>query len=103
MYFSIVYEDKVVGLIYLKHIDNDKRTTDFGIALINDLIKGKGYGSEAIRLLINYVFVNMNFKKITADTIIRNIKSQHVLEKVGFIYTHEDLNFKYYKLENTAV
>jgi len=99
LYFSIMKDRKVIGQIYLKHMDMDKMESDFGISLINDSVKGKGYGTEAIKLLIDYSANVQGFKSIIADSVHRNIRSQHVLEKLGFIYTREDEVFKYYRLE----
>lgn len=99
LYFAILHEDKVIGQIYLKHMDQRAKSTEFGIALINDSAKGKGYGTEAIRLLIDYAFHTLGFEIILADSVLRNTRSQHVLEKVGFQFTHDGTVFKYYKLE----
>lgn len=34
-----------------------------------------------------------------ADTIIKNVRSQHILDKLGFEFVLEEGDFKYYKLE----
>ena len=34
---------------------------------------------------------------VNADTIIKNTRSQHVLEKVGFHYVREEGGFRYYR------
>lgn len=99
-YFFIFIEKKVIGQICLKHIDREKETTEIGIALINDSVKGKGYGTEAVKLLIDYVFNTLCFEKIFADSVLRNIRSQHILENFGFAFTHEDSNFRYYVKDN---
>lgn len=97
-YFIIVHDEKVIGRIYLKHMNKQEKSTEFGVALINDSVKGKGFGTEAIKLLINYAFHTLCFETILADSVLRNTRSQHVLEKIGFKYTHEDSIFKYYRL-----
>lgn len=102
-YFIIIHNGEAIGTIYLKHMDMVKKSTEFGIALINDSVKGYGFGTEAIYLLIEYTFNILGFECILADSVLRNTRSQHVLEKVGFIYTHEDSVFKYYKLESKFI
>lgn len=99
LYFSIICKGVVVGEIYLKHINKDEASAEIGIALKNDSVKGKGLGTEAINLLVGYSFNVLGIKRIAADTVLWNTRSQHVLEKIGFIYTHEDSVFKYYMLE----
>lgn len=97
-YFFITHGDKIIGQIYLKHMDEGNKTTEFGIALTDDSVKGKGFGTEAIRLLIDYAFNVLDMESIAADSVLRNTRSQHVLEKTGFRYIHEDSDFKYYVL-----
>lgn len=99
LYFIIFHNGMLIGQIYLKHMDQEKKATEFGIALINDSVKGKGFGTEAIMLLTDYAFHVLGFKSILADSVLQNTRSQYVLEKTGFLYTHEDSVFKYYKLE----
>ena len=100
MYFAITCKEQPIGEIYLKHIDKEKRSAGLGIALINDSAKGKGYGTEAIGLLVGFAFSQLGLETIIADSVLRNTRSQHVLEKAGFTYTHEDQLFKYYRLES---
>lgn len=99
LYFVIILNSKVIGDIYLKHINQDEKTAEFGVALIDDSVKGKGYGTEAIILLLNYAFERLNLITIFADSVLRNTRSQHVLEKIGFVFTHKDSDFFYYKLD----
>jgi len=46
--------------------------------------RGKGYGTEAIQLMIDYLFLSQNICRIQAITDTRNKASQSVLEKAGF-------------------
>ena len=70
-----------------------------GIHLQNDGVKGKGYGTEAERLILQYAFEELGIAAVNAKAVLKNTRSQHVLEKVGFRYTHEDDTFKYYRCE----
>jgi len=45
---------------------------------------GKGYGTEATQLMVDYLFLSKNISRIQAKTDVRNKASQRVLEKVGF-------------------
>jgi len=98
-YFAILYEENVIGEVYLKHINAEDRSTRFGIALTDDSVKGKGLGTEAMQLIIGYAFHTLGFETIYAESVLRNTRSQYIMEKIGFVYTHEDDVFKYYKLE----
>jgi len=46
--------------------------------------RGKGYGTEAIQLMVDYLFLSKDVARIQAFTDVRNKASQRVLEKAGF-------------------
>ena len=97
--FAIMVGDQIVGECKLKNIDLQKRECSMGIHLQNDAVKEKGYGTQAERLVLKYAFEELGMIAVNADAALKNTRSQHVLEKVGFCYTHEDETFKYYRCE----
>jgi RimJ/RimL family protein N-acetyltransferase len=46
--------------------------------------RGRGYGSEAVRILVDYVFLHHDVPRVQAETHPDNTASQRVLEKAGF-------------------
>ena len=46
--------------------------------------RGKGYCSEAVKIMVDYLFLSMDIVRIQAHTDVRNTASQKVLEKAGF-------------------
>jgi RimJ/RimL family protein N-acetyltransferase len=46
--------------------------------------RGKGYCTEAVQLMVDYLFLSKDTTKILTLTHIENIASQKVLEKTGF-------------------
>ncbi len=46
--------------------------------------RGKGYGTEAVTFLTDYLFLSKDLVRVQAYTDPRNMLSQRVLEKVGF-------------------
>ena len=48
---------------------------------------------------MQYAFEELGMTAIHADAVLKNIRSQHVLEKVGFRLVGEDETFKYYRME----
>ena len=101
--FAIMVGDQIVGECKLKNIDLQNRECSMGIHLQNDSVKGKGYGTQAERLILQYAFEELGMVAVNADAALKNTRSQHVLEKVGFRYTHEDDTFKYYRCENNKI
>ena len=97
--FAIMVEERIVGECKLKYLDHRKRECSMGIHLRDDSVKGKGYGTQAERLILRYAFDEMDLVAVNADTVLENTRSQHVLEKAGFRYVREDGTFKYYRCE----
>ncbi|MCO6009323.1 GNAT family N-acetyltransferase [Actinoallomurus purpureus] len=54
-----------------------------GIGLLPEA-RGRGYGTEAHRLLARYLFAHTTVHRIEADTEVENIAEQRALEKAGF-------------------
>jgi RimJ/RimL family protein N-acetyltransferase len=46
--------------------------------------RGKGYCTEAVQLMIDYLFLSMDVNRIQATASTKNKGSQKVLEKAGF-------------------
>lgn len=96
-FFAICYNDKVIGEIQLKRIDFEKLCGTLSIHLINDSVKGIGFGTEAERLIIKYAVNKLGFNTIYADSIHRNYRSKHILQKLGFEHFYDDDILAYYK------
>jgi RimJ/RimL family protein N-acetyltransferase len=47
--------------------------------------RGKGYGTEAVKIMVDYLFLSKDIMRIQALTDVRNVASQKALEKAGFI------------------
>ena len=96
---AVMKEDKPIGEIQLKNIDHNSKECTLSIHMQNDAVKGQGYGTYAEKLALEYAFGQLGIAAVNADTIIKNTRSQHVLEKVGFRYIKEENGFKYYRFE----
>ena len=90
-----------VGEIQLKQIDRERKECTLSIHMQNDAVKGRGYGTCAERLAVQYAFEVLDLEAVNADTIVKNKRSQHVLEKVGFQYVEEKDGFRYYRFERS--
>ncbi len=97
--FAVMQDGKPVGEVLLKNIDSDKGECTLGICLQNDSVKGRGIGTRAERLILEYATTQLGMKTVYADAILKNTRSQHVLEKVGFTQIGEDDTFKYYRFD----
>ena len=96
--FAIWYGDETVGEIIIKNIVPGK-SAELGICMKNARCKDRGFGTQAERLAVDYVFRELDIPVLFADTLVTNTRSQHVLEKIGFRLLRVENDFKYYRLE----
>lgn len=99
IFFAICHNGKTVGEIQLKYINLEHKYATLSIHFSNDAYKNHGWGTESEQLIIKYAFEELGLNTIYADTVIRNTRSQHVLQKNGFIHIKDDSVLRYYKLE----
>lgn len=97
--FMIMRNGEPIGEVKLKNIDHIKRECGLGIHLQSDSVKGQGIGTMAEKMALDYAFTELGMKKVNADAVLKNKRSQRVLEKVGFQFVGEDDIFKYYVIE----
>ena len=82
--FAILKDGVPVGELHLKRIDRRKKECTLSVHLQNDGVKGRGYGTQAERLALRYAFNVLCMEVVNADTVRKNTRSQHILEKLGF-------------------
>lgn len=84
-----IYDDeKVVGFILLEEDLGEKRL-DLWRIMFPIENESKGYGSSAIRLLIDYCRNCGKYQHIYLLCNEKNLKAKHVYEKLGFYLTGE--------------
>lgn len=96
--FAIMHDHEIVGELIIKNIV-DHQCATLGLALKNAKYKDRGFGTQAEKLAIEYVFNELDIPVLYADAILSNTRSQHVLEKVGFRLIKVEGDFKYYRIE----
>ena len=81
-YFIIQKKDGTnIGLIV--HFGQSSGSITIGYA-IEPAEHGKGYGTEALQLMVDYLFLAKEIHRVQANTDPDNKASQRLLEKVGF-------------------
>ncbi|EFU38861.1 putative acetyltransferase [Paenibacillus vortex V453] len=76
--------DQVIGDVALQDIDHINRNANIRIAIESVEHLGKGYGPEAIRLLLEYAFGLLNLHRIELQVFDYNERAIKAYEKVGF-------------------
>lgn len=75
----------VIGDVALQDIDRIHRKCSVGIGMAKIENRGKGYGGQAVMLMLNYGFKYLGLERITANTLDINIGAQKLLNKCGFV------------------
>ena len=86
-------EGKVVGHIILRYPDSSKTIIRFGFVIIDDRLRGKGYGKQLLQLAIQKATHEFGAKKITLGVFYNNPSAFHCYESVGFRVVGTDSYF----------
>lgn len=74
-----------IGMISIRDIDWINRKGNFtGLIIGEPQFQGKGYGSEALNLLLTHFFEDMSLNRIWAYAFNDNKSSLRMMEKCGF-------------------
>lgn len=78
----IELDHKIIGNINVCYSDEETEIAGISYALAYDYW-GNGYITEAVRILLKFLFESVHYRKIIAGCDSENIGSWKVLEKVG--------------------
>ncbi len=76
--------DRLVGFIGLMDIEWNHGNAWVAIGIGDRAEWGKGYGSEAMRLIVQYAFNELNLQRVSLAVFEYNQRAQRSYEKVGF-------------------
>ena len=97
--FAVMLAGEPIGEVKLWDIDREKRECKLGIHLQSDAVKGRGFGTRAEIMAVEYAFRELGLDRVLADAVLKNTRSQHVLQKAGFRFTHQDGHLRWYSRE----
>jgi RimJ/RimL family protein N-acetyltransferase len=82
--FRTLAEDKLIGFggIWLQW---NHRTAWLGIGIGEPEYRGRGYGTDAMRLLVGYGFRELDLHRIQLGVLANNPRAIRCYEKVGFV------------------
>jgi diamine N-acetyltransferase len=85
--FSIrrIVGDDLVGTCQLHSISAVDRCAELQIRLGAIAERGKGLGTQAVRLLLDYGFLDLNLQRIYLHVMATNLPAIRVYEKTGFL------------------
>ncbi|MER7211765.1 GNAT family protein [Streptosporangium sp. NPDC000239] len=80
-----VDNDAYVGEVVLNDLDAHNLSCNLRIALSGPRVYGRGYGTEAIRLVLDHAFATTDLHRIELEVFAFNDRAAHVYRKVGFV------------------
>jgi len=86
VWFAVVLQEnnQLIGETGLLRMFPAWRTTDLSIIIGDKAVWSKGYGTEAIDLLLNYAFGYLNYHRVAIGVVGTNERALHFYERVGF-------------------
>ncbi|MBB4913775.1 GNAT family protein [Streptosporangium saharense] len=78
-------DDAYVGEVVLNDLDAHNLSCNLRIALSGPEVYGRGYGSEAIRLMLHHAFTTTDLHRIELEVFTFNERAAHVYRKAGFV------------------
>lgn len=73
-----------IGNTDLRQIDYRNRSATFGILIGEESARGKGYGTEVVRLMLDYGFSALGLHNVMLTVFEFNVAGRRVYEKAGF-------------------
>ncbi len=85
IYFGIIEKEgnKFAGYVSAKYINNIDRTCEFGI-IIKKEFRGNAYSKEVLQLFFDYLFNQLNIRKINLKVLTDNVFAIALYKKYGF-------------------
>jgi diamine N-acetyltransferase len=77
-------DNKAIGLIDLFEFDPKNNRAGIGIVIQNEIDRKKGFGKEALDVLINYSFSQLNLHQLFANISTKNESSLQLFATFGF-------------------
>lgn len=80
-----VAEDQLIGFVALHGIEWNNRSCMMAIGIGEPEYRGRGYGGDAIRLILGYAFRELNLERVGLDVISYNAAAIGAYERAGFV------------------
>ena len=77
--------DRLIGVIDLLRLDPERDTCSFAY-MLGQAYWGRGYGTEALKAVLDFAFEDLQVREVTADHMAENKASGAVMRKAGMEY-----------------
>lgn len=77
--------EKPLGSVYIRDIDREHNKAEYGIFIGEDDARGRGVGTAAARLMLQYCFAEERLHRIYLRVFTTNLQAIRSYEKAGFV------------------
>ena len=77
--------DRPLGSVYIRDIDREHNKAEYGIFIGEDDARGRGIGTAAARLMLQYCFEEEGLHRIYLRVFASNLQAIRSYEKAGFV------------------
>lgn len=88
-FFVISLEERPIGVINLSSHDSQNRSADFSIRIGESTDQGRGFGTQAIKLLIDFCWKDINLHRLSLTVFSDNSRAISSYKKAGFVFEGE--------------
>ena len=78
-------DDRLIGSCQLHGISPIHRAAELQIRIGDPALHGKGYGTDAVRLLLDFAFRDLNLRRVYLHVFGDNAAAVRTYEKAGFV------------------
>ena len=78
-------DDQMIGELSISDIDEENKKAGFRISMISIKLTGKGYGTEAIKIVSRFVFEELKLNRLELEVFSHNPRGIRAYEKAGFV------------------
>ncbi len=79
-----IEDDRLIGFVALHGMEWNNQACLLAVGIGNPEYRGKGYGTDALNLMLRYAFYELNLNRVGLDVISYNLQAIKAYEKVGF-------------------
>ncbi|PLR89148.1 GNAT family N-acetyltransferase [Bacillus sp. T33-2] len=85
-YFRLrtIKDDELIGFVVIHRIEWNNRVGQLAIGIGDSKNQNKGYGTDALKLILRFAFHELNLDRVGLDVIEYNKRAIRAYEKVGF-------------------
>lgn len=82
--FADIDTQRAIGEVVINEMDSDNHSANIRIAIFDPADWGRGYGTDAMRLMVTYGFETLHLHRIELGVYAFNPRAIRAYEKAGF-------------------